>query len=123
VIGDISCGPNGSAQCTVRATDPGNLVYVYDPLQQTAVDGVAGDGPVVMAVDILPTEIAREASDLLSGVLKDFLPALASADFSVPFEDLALPDALRRATIVHRGQLTPDYRYLEPHAAGIGSSI
>jgi alpha-aminoadipic semialdehyde synthase len=79
---------------------------------------VAGDGPVVMAVDILPTEIPREASDHFSGVLKDFLPALASADFCVPFEDLALPDALRRATIVHRGQLTPDYLYLKPHVAG-----
>jgi alpha-aminoadipic semialdehyde synthase len=118
VIGDISCDPNGSVQCTVRTTDPGNPVYVYDPLRQTATDGVAGDGPVVMAVDILPTEIPREASDHFSGVLKDLLPALATADFSVPFEDLALPDALRRATIVHRGQLTPDYRYLEPHVAG-----
>jgi alpha-aminoadipic semialdehyde synthase len=123
VIGDISCDTNGSVQCTVKATDPGNPVYVYDPLQQTAVDGVAGDGPVVMAVDILPTEIPREASDHFSGVLKDFLPELATADFSLPFEDLALPDALKRATIVHRGQLTPDYRYLEPHAAGIGSSV
>ncbi|MFZ1957347.1 MAG: hypothetical protein WAU34_17805, partial [Desulfobacterales bacterium] len=102
VIGDISCDPNGSVQCTVRATDPGNPVYVYDPVQQTAVDGVAGDGPVVMAVDILPTEIPREASDHFSGVLKDLLPALAAADFSVPFEDLVLPDALKRATIVHR---------------------
>ena len=122
VIGDISCDPNGSVQCTVRATDPGNPVYVYDPVQQTAVDGVAGDGPVVMAVDILPTEIPREASDHFSGVLKDLLPALAAADFSVPFEDLSLPDALKRATIVHRGQLTPDYRYLETHVAGIRSS-
>ena len=123
VIGDISCDPNGSVQCTVKATDPGNPVYVYDPLRQTAVDGVAGDGPVVMAVDILPTEIPREASDHFSGVLKDLLPALASADFSVPFEDLALPDALKRATIVHRGKLTPDYHYLEPHVAGIESSM
>ncbi len=104
VIGDISCDPNGSVQCTVKATDPGNPVYVYDPVQQTAVDGVAGDGPVVMAVDILPAEIPREASDHFSEVLKDLLPALASADFSVPFEDLALPDALKRAMIVHRGQ-------------------
>ncbi|MFY9705336.1 MAG: bifunctional lysine ketoglutarate reductase /saccharopine dehydrogenase family protein [Desulfobacterales bacterium] len=122
VIGDISCDPNGSVQCTVRATDPGNPVYVYDPLRQTAVDGVAGDGPVVMAVDILPAEIPREASDHFSEVLKDLLPALASADFSVPFEDLALPDALKRAMIVHRGKLTPDYRYLEPYVAGIRNS-
>jgi hypothetical protein len=118
VIGDISCDPDGSVQCTVRATDPGNPVYVYDPLQQTAVDGVAGNGPVVMAVDILPAEIPREASDHFSGVLKDLLPALASADFSVPFQDLALPEALKRATIVHRGKLTPDYRYLEPRVTG-----
>jgi alpha-aminoadipic semialdehyde synthase len=74
-------------------------------------------------VDILPTEIPREASDHFSGVLKDLLPALASADFSVPFEDLVLPDALKRATIVHRGKLTPDYHYLEPQVTGIESSM
>jgi alpha-aminoadipic semialdehyde synthase len=70
-------------------------------------------------VDILPAEIPREASDHFSEVLKDLLPALASADFSVPFENLALPDALKRAMIVHRGKLTPDYRYLEPYVAGL----
>jgi alpha-aminoadipic semialdehyde synthase len=118
VIGDISCDPDGSAQCTVRATDPGNPVYVYDPVKGSAIDGVAGDGPVVMAVDILPAEIPREASNHFSGVLKDLLPALETADFSVSFEELELPEALKRATIVHRGKLTPDYRYLDRFIAG-----
>jgi hypothetical protein len=115
VIGDISCDPDGSAQCTVRPTDPGNPVYVYEPATGRTVDGVAGHGPVVMAVEILPAEIPREASMHFSGVLKRFIPALAAADFTVPLERLALPDELQRALILYQGELTPAYRYLEAH--------
>jgi alpha-aminoadipic semialdehyde synthase len=39
VIGDISCDVNGSIECTVKATEPGNPVYVYDPATGTAKDG------------------------------------------------------------------------------------
>lgn len=63
VIGDISCDPNGSVQCTVKATDPGDPVYVYEPATGRIVDGVAGHGPVMMAVDILPAEIPRGGLD------------------------------------------------------------
>jgi alpha-aminoadipic semialdehyde synthase len=115
VIGDISCDPNGSVQCTVKATDPGNPVYVYDPLRQTAVDGVAGDGPVVMAVDILPSELPRDASEYFSQVLLPYVPALAAADYTASFDDLALPPEIKRAVIAHRGELTPGYHYLQQH--------
>ncbi|MFZ7127459.1 MAG: bifunctional lysine ketoglutarate reductase /saccharopine dehydrogenase family protein [Desulfobacterales bacterium] len=115
VIGDISCDPDGSVQCTVKPADPGSPVYVYDPESGRIADGVAGNGPVIMAVDILPAEIPRESSAHFSAVLKGFVPALASADYSVPFEDLGLPEALKRAVILYRGELTPDYRYLRAH--------
>ncbi len=45
-------------------------------------------------------------------MLKDYIPALAAADFSVPFEELDLPAPIKRAVIVHRGELTPDYAYI-----------
>jgi alpha-aminoadipic semialdehyde synthase len=115
VIGDISCDPDGSAQCTVRPTDPGNPVYVYEPATGRTLDGVAGSGPVVMAVEILPAEIPRESSEHFSGVLKGFIPALAAADFGAPLERLALPPELRRALILYRGELTPEYAYLKNH--------
>ncbi|RLE37341.1 hypothetical protein DRJ23_06035, partial [Candidatus Acetothermia bacterium] len=85
----------------------------YDPVQDRAIDGVEGNGPVIMAVDILPSELPREASIHFSSVLKRFVPAIAAADYGVEFSHLALPPELKRAVIVHRGALTPDYRYLE----------
>ncbi|MBI5580702.1 MAG: hypothetical protein HY895_16240 [Deltaproteobacteria bacterium] len=117
VIGDIACDVNGSVECTVKPTDPGNPVYVYEPGTDKAIDGFAGDGPVMMAVEILPSEIPRESSTAFSRVLKQFLPHLAMADLSKRFADLALPPELKRAMIVHRGELTPDYAYLNSFLA------
>jgi alpha-aminoadipic semialdehyde synthase len=112
VIGDIGCDVNGPLACTVRATDPGTPVYTYDPAAEEARDGVCGPGPAVMAVYMLPAEIPRESSIYFSGALKPFIPALAAADYSRPAGELALPPELRRAMILHRGELTPAYEYL-----------
>jgi alpha-aminoadipic semialdehyde synthase len=117
VIGDISCDVGGSIECTVKATEPGNPVYVYEPATGTARDGFEGNGPVVMAVDILPSEIPRESSVDFSRVLKPLLPQLAAADLSKPFAELALPPELKRAVIVYKGELTPDYAYLNSSLA------
>lgn len=115
VIGDISCDIEGAIEATVDCTGPGDPVYVYDPFENESLPGVRGRGPVIMAVDILPSELPLEASEYFSGVLRDYVPAIAKADYGVPFEDLDLPDEIKRALIVHRGELTPDYVYLEEH--------
>jgi alanine dehydrogenase len=116
VIGDISADIEGAIECDLHCTEADNPVYVYDPVTGLAHDGVEGTGPVVMAIDILPTEIPRDASVDFSHVLSGFVPAIARADFSVDFDHLALPPELKRAVIVHRGELTPDYAYLEASA-------
>jgi alpha-aminoadipic semialdehyde synthase len=117
VIGDLSCDIAGSMECTVRSTDPGDPVYVWDPDSGDVASGVAGHGPVVLAVDILPAELPRDASEAFSEILMPFLPALAAADLGRDFSDLALPPELKRAVIAHRGDLTPSYRYLEADLA------
>lgn len=114
VIGDISCDVNGSVECTVKPTDPGNPVYVYEPATGKPKDGFEGEGPVVMAVEILPSEIPRESSVDFSRVLRQLLPHLAMADLSKRFAELDLPPELKRAVIVYQGELTPDYAYLKP---------
>ena len=83
------------------------------PCTGEATEGYEGEGPVVMAVDILPSELPREASIDFSGVLSAFVPAIAKADYSVPFEQLDLPPEIKRAVIAYQGELTPDYRYIE----------
>lgn len=115
VIGDISCDIEGSVECTVRCTEPGNPVYVYNPRTDTTTDGYAGEGVVILAVDILPSELPREASIYFSGVLRDFIPAIVAADYTVPFEQLALPPEIKRAVIVYQGKLTPDYQYISEY--------
>ncbi|MGD2145701.1 MAG: bifunctional lysine ketoglutarate reductase /saccharopine dehydrogenase family protein [Anaerolineae bacterium] len=117
VIGDISCDIEGAIEATIECTDPGDPVYVYDPLEDRTSRGVEGRGPVILAVDILPSELPSEASAYFSGALKDYLPAIAKVDYSAPFEELDLPPQVQRALIVHQGELTPGYRYLAEHLA------
>ena len=113
VIGDISCDIEGAIECTVKCTEPGDPVYVYNPLTGEVIDGYEGEGVVILAVDILPSELPREASIDFSAVLRQFVPAIAQADYTVPLDELDLPPEIKRAVIAYRGELTPRYRYLE----------
>jgi alpha-aminoadipic semialdehyde synthase len=115
VIGDISCDVEGAIECTIRSTEPGDPVYVYNPVTGQASDGYEGSGVVIMAVDILPAELPREASAYFGRVLKPFIPAIARCDLSVPFEDCNLPPEIKRAVIAYQGQLTPDYEYIQDY--------
>ncbi len=115
VIGDASCDIEGGIECTVKSTEPGEPTYVYNPATGETTMGFAGEGPVVLAVDILPSELPREASEYFSQALEPFIPAIADADFSVPLEKLNLPPEIRRALILYHGELTPEYKYIEQY--------
>ena len=112
VIGDISCDIEGAVELTLQVTMPDEPSFVYDPDTDTVSLGVDGPGPAVMAVDNLPCEVPLESSEHFSKVLRDMVPDLARCDWSVSFDDLDLPPELKRAVIAHRGELTPDYRYI-----------
>ncbi len=113
VIGDISCDIDGAVECTVRATEPGNPVYVYDPVSGKDTDGVEGSGPVVMPVDNLPCELPLNSSEEFSAALNPFIPGIAAADFSGSLEACNLPAPVKRALILYQGELTPDYEYMK----------
>jgi alanine dehydrogenase len=113
VIGDISCDVEGAIECTVRSTEPGDPIYVYNPATGETVDGREGPGVVVMAVDILPSELPREASADFSRILKPFIPAIAQCNFRTPFQECNLPPEIKRAVIAYQGQLTPGYQYIQ----------
>ncbi len=112
VIGDLGCDVCGSIQCTLKCTEPGDPVYVYDVSTGEISSGFNGNGPAVLAVDILPTELPLESSEEFAKALAPILPALAAADFEAPLAQLDVPAEIARAIIVHRGELTPDYAYL-----------
>jgi len=115
VIGDITCDVGGSIECNTHCTTPGNPVYVYEPLTGNTIPGVAGDGPVILAVDNLPCELPIESSMVFSHVLRNFIPSIQQADFTRSFAELNLTDELKRAMIVYHGKLTPDYQYLDTY--------
>jgi len=113
VIGDISCDVEGAIECTLYATNPGDPVYVYDPIEMKALDGIQGRGVVVMATDNLPAELPLESSLFFSDALSIFVPAIALADYSGKFEDCDLPYPIKKAVILYRGELTAEYQYMK----------
>jgi saccharopine dehydrogenase (NAD+, L-lysine forming) len=115
VIGDISCDVKGGIEVTSKATEPDDPVYRVDPDTGETHSGVEGRGPVLMAVDILPSELPRESSAYFSNILKEFVPDIVAADYSADFDSLDLPAPLKRAVICHQGALAPDYQYIEKY--------
>jgi saccharopine dehydrogenase (NAD+, L-lysine forming) len=113
VIGDITCDPDGSVECTHHGTVIEDPIFVYNPKTRQPTMGFEGDGLLVMAVDILPSELPRDSSNGFADVLVNFVKSIADADFTESFEDLDLPKAIKRGLILHNGELTPDFKYLE----------
>ena len=121
LIADISCDVGGAIEANVRATAPDAPVYVYDLTHERAIDGVEGNGPVILAVDILPAELPRESSEAFGDSLLAFVEPLARCDWNRPLEQLALPAELGPAVIAHRGRLAPAFDYLERHLSESGA--
>ena len=116
VIADITCDVGGSIEANVAATNPEAPVYVYTPVSRREdrmiLPGVHGEGPVLMTVDNLPAQMPREASESFGDQLLPFIPELAACDWTRPLNRLSIGPELRRATIVHRGTLTPRFAHL-----------
>ena len=119
VIGDITCDVNGSIESTVESTAIEKPIYVYNPLMDSVKYGCEGDGILTMAVDILPSEIPRDSSNGFGDVLMNFVKPISIADYSLSYEELDLPRAIKKALILHNGELTPNFKYLEEHLKNV----
>ena len=115
VIADVTCDVEGSVECNLKSTASDNPVYVYDAFKHTIKDGIEGNGPVILAVDKLPSELPAEATEFFGNALMPYISDLAQVDFGQPFDDLQMPAAFKRAVITHQGELTPDFSYLRQH--------
>jgi saccharopine dehydrogenase (NAD+, L-lysine-forming) len=115
VIGDLSCDVEGAVEATVKQVDSGSPVYVYDADRGEAVDGVAGNGPVILAVPNLPAELPRESSADFARRLKPYVAAVARADWRGSFDAVELPAPIKAATILYHGGFTPRYEHLEDY--------
>jgi saccharopine dehydrogenase (NAD+, L-lysine-forming) len=115
IVGDISCDIGGAIEFTLDCTKPDKPIFVFDPVSEEMQLGIKGRGVAVMAVDNLPTELPREASTSFSETLRQFIPPIVKADYTVPFEELDLPPEVKKAVIVYQGKLTPEYEYLKKY--------
>ena len=113
VIGDISCDINGSIEITYKPTMPDHPCFTYDIAGDSFVDDVTEKGITIMAVDNLPCEFSKEASIDFSTVLKDYVNEISTADFQKDFEQLKLPYPIKKALILHNGELTTEYKYMK----------
>ena len=113
VIGDITCDPNGSIECTHIGTEIEDPVFVYNAQTRKPKMGFKGDGILIMSVDILPSELPRDSSIAFGDALFEYIKPIAKADYNQQYELLDLPGPIKRALILHNGELTPDYQYIK----------
>jgi len=108
-IADISCDIRGSIPSTQRASTIENPVYGYDPATDSEAEPYGKHVVDVMAVDNLPNELPRDASE-------DFGNMLIGRVIPEFFSDNSL--MLERATIARDGHLTTRYSYLQDYVDG-----
>ncbi|XAR55198.1 Saccharopine dehydrogenase (NADP(+), L-lysine-forming) [Bertholletia excelsa] len=106
-ISDITCDIGGSMEFVNQRTLIDSPFFRYDPFSNSYHNDMDGKGLICMAVDILPTEFAKEASQHFGDILSQFISSLVSIR---DIDDL--PAHLRRACIAHGGALTSLFEYI-----------
>lgn len=112
VIADVTCDINGSIPSTKKASTIVDPLYDYDPKGDAAKPPLSDDSFVtVMAIDNLPCELPRSASEEFGRDLIDrILPVLVGEDKE---------GVIERAIITRRGKLTDHFMYLHDYATSL----
>ena len=111
LISDISCDIDGPVASTIRASTIADPFYGYDPLSEKEVPLGTPNSIGVMAVDNLPCELPRDASEGFGIMfLKYVLPAFYNGDKD---------GVLKRAKMTTaQGTLAQRYEYLQDYVDG-----
>jgi len=110
IVADISCDIDGPVASTIRPSTIDKPLYGYDPQTEKEVDFMNSTAIGVMAVDNLPCELPRDASeDFGNELLYKILPSLINEDTDTIIE---------RATICENGELTSYFNYLQDYVDG-----
>ena len=111
VVADISCDTEGPIASTIRASKIADPIYGYDPQTEQEVDFRNPNAIAVMAVDNLPCELPKDASeDFGNELMRLVLPCLLKED---PY------NIIGRATETKNGMLTEGFLYLQDYANGV----
>lgn len=110
VIADVTCDINGSIPSTTRATTIDDKFMGYDPVSERETEPFSKEAITVMAIDNLPCELPRDASDGFGKhLLERVMPSLLGDDND---------GVVERATIAGNGELTSRFEYLKDYVAG-----
>jgi alanine dehydrogenase len=108
VIADVTCDINGSIPSTVRSTTIEDKFYGYNPQTEEIMTPFLSGNITVMAIDNLPCELPRDASEGFGKHLMErVIPEVVNGDRS---------GLLKRATICDKGRLMNDFLYLSEYA-------
>ena len=110
IVADISCDVNGPITSTLRSSTIAEPLYGYLPSENKEVDVFHPAAIVVMAVDNLPCELPKDASE---GFGEMFMEHVIPAFFNGDKEGI-----LQRAKITEKGKLTPRFSYLQDYVDG-----
>nr|WP_293302020.1 NAD(P)-dependent oxidoreductase [Allomuricauda sp.] len=111
VVADISCDIDGPVASTIRPSTIADPIYGYDPISETEIDFMDAKAIAVMAVDNLPCELPRDASNGFGEAFSKYvIPAFFNGD-----ED----GILERARMTQNGKLTPRFAYLQKYVEGV----
>ncbi|SRX54794.1 hypothetical protein AEQU1_01811 [Aequorivita sp. CIP111184] len=108
LVADISCDVDGPVACTLRASTIADPFYGYDPINESETAFGAAGAIAVMAVDNLPCELPKDASEGFGDMfLENVIPAFFNNDND---------GILHRAQITTKeGKLTPRFAYLQDY--------
>lgn len=110
LIADISCDIDGPVASTIRPSTIADPFYGYNPKTEKEVAFDDKDAITVMAVDNLPCELPKDASEGFGEMfLKHVIPAFFNNDAD---------GILKRAKITENGKLTKRFSYLQNYVDG-----
>lgn len=110
VVADISCDVDGPIACTVKASTIADPFYGYLPFENKEVPYTHPGSVLVMAVDNLPCELPKDASE---GFGEMFMEHVIPAFFNGDKDGI-----LQRAKITENGKLTERFQYLQDYVDG-----
>ena len=110
VVADISCDIDGPVASTLKASTIADPIYGYHSHLEKEVDFLNEKAIAVMAVDNLPCELPKDASDGFGdSFAKHVIPAFFNND-----ED----GVLKRARMTGKGKLKKRFKYLQDYVDG-----
>ncbi|WP_417198925.1 NAD(P)-dependent oxidoreductase [Bizionia sp.] len=109
-VADISCDVDGPVASTLRASTIADPFYGYDAKAESEVAFDVKNAITVMAVDNLPCELPKDASEGFGDMfLEHVIPAFFNDDER---------GILKRARITNDGKLTKRFAYLQDYVDG-----